>query len=123
MHDPRTSTALRHVADLSAKPPPSRWSWAIARLDTKGRVRVPRDALDLLGPGPWALRWHRFAVVLQAGETGRTPDGRGRLLLPMQLRQRDATYVIGSDRQRQLVVIAPSSTLDGLGDVLTGPAR
>lgn len=123
MHDPRTSTALRHLADVSREPPPLRWAWAIARIDAKGRVGLPREALELLGAGPCTVRWHRLAIVLQPSTTGRAPDGRGRLLLPVRLRHPDAAYLIGTDRDRGRVVVALTSTLVGLGDVLAGADR
>ena len=36
MHDPRTSTALRTLAQLTGDPPARRWSWTIGRLDRAG---------------------------------------------------------------------------------------
>jgi hypothetical protein len=61
MHDPRTSTALRHRAELTADRRPQRWAWAVTRIDAKGRLVLPRDALDVLGDGALSRLWHRLA--------------------------------------------------------------
>lgn len=44
MHDPRTRTALRQLADLGHEPDPPAWVWAIAQLEPSGRLLVPVGA-------------------------------------------------------------------------------
>ena len=52
MHDFRTSTALRQLADLGDEPDQSAWSWAVVRLDPSGRVRLPVEACAALAARP-----------------------------------------------------------------------
>jgi hypothetical protein len=49
MHDPRTSTALRPLADPGHDPDPPRCTWAIARREPTGRLVLPTDARVALG--------------------------------------------------------------------------
>ena len=48
MHDLRTSTALRQLADLDDGPNPPTWSWAVVALEPSGRVRLPTAACSAL---------------------------------------------------------------------------
>jgi len=52
MNDPGTSTALRQLADLGDERGPSRWSWATARYEPGGRVRLPAAARAAVGCSP-----------------------------------------------------------------------
>ena len=131
MHDSRTSTALCQLADLGRDPDPSRWGWAIATPDPEGRLRLPTAALRAVGiergqAGQRRGLCHRVGLVVRAEGTG-TPlavDRRGRITLPTALRHlTERTLVIGADFDRALLVIAPTTALDGLGDLLTGSAR
>ena len=124
MHPQRTSTALRQLDDLGHEPPPPRWRWAIAKLQLIGRIALPAEAGGALGWSPGAMvevrgRLSRLALVLRRDGTGATfrVDGRGRLYLPVWLRRTDAVLV-GTQQDRQLVVIAPVGVLDGIGDLL-----
>lgn len=127
MHDPRTSTALRQLAHLDEPPPPTRWRWTVARLDTAGRLPLPRHARTALGLPAGVrrdvrARLHRAGLVLTAGDGpgGSLPvDGRGRLAVPAALRS-TVCLVIGTQAELDLVVVAPATVLDGLGDILAG---
>ena len=44
MHDARTSTALRQLADLGRDPDPPGWHWGIARAEVTGRLVLPAEA-------------------------------------------------------------------------------
>jgi hypothetical protein len=127
MHDPRTSPALRTLAPLTGDPPAPRWTWSICRLDTAGRLCVPAAGVTALGPGPWSMRWHRLAVVLEADAeaVGQAVsiDGRRRLLVPVWLRQQGRHVLVGTDAVHARVLVAPIGVLDGLGDVLAGDQR
>lgn len=68
MHDPRTSPALRTLADLTAAPPQRRWEWSIGRLDDAGRVSIGRSALDALAPGPLTTSWHHLALLVEPAD-------------------------------------------------------
>jgi len=46
MHDPRMSTALRHLADLTTDRRPPAWTWAISSVDAAGRVQLPPAARE-----------------------------------------------------------------------------
>ncbi|MEY2402706.1 MAG: hypothetical protein QOD38_257 [Acidimicrobiaceae bacterium] len=131
MHDLRTSTALRQLADLGHQPDPPRWSWAIARLEPTGRLVLPREArvaLDVRSRERNTVRGicHRVALVLQTGGAGAVMvvDGRSRLLVPTWLRTGTAAAVIvGTRHDVPIVVVAPTTTLDTLGDLLSGERR
>ncbi|MDQ3147280.1 MAG: hypothetical protein M3R01_10195 [Actinomycetota bacterium] len=73
MHNPRSSTALRHLADLTATPAAARWSWATARVDAKDRVRLLRGAL---APGPGRARGKVVATVYASGADESSVPGR-----------------------------------------------
>lgn len=127
----RTSTALRQLADLGRDPDPSRWGWSIATPDPRGRLRPPTAALRAVGiERRQAVErrgiGHRVGLVVRSDGAG-TPlavDRRGRLTLPTALRHlTERTLVIGADVDRALLVIAPTTALDGLGDLLTGGTR
>jgi hypothetical protein len=124
MHDPRTSTALRTIVDLTAGPPPSRWRWSIARLDDAGRVSLGPRAVDVIGSRPLRLRWHRLALLLDPPkdeeELTVLPDRRGRLLVPTWLRERGPHLLIGVDHEGPRILVAPAEVLDRFGDVLVG---
>jgi len=127
MHDPRTSPALRTRSQVTGDPPPSRWSWSIGRLDTAGRLCIPATGAATLGPGPWSMRWHQLAVVLEADAewTGQSVaiDGRRRLLVPAWLRRQGRDVLVGVDGRRARVLVAPVAVLDRFGDVLAGDER
>ena len=128
MRDLRNSTALRQLADLGTDPGPSPWAWAVVRVDPKGRVVLPADARIALGAPPGRQTsvhgiCHRVALVLSPDDAGAEMgvDTRGRLGLPAWLRRGPATaMVVGTRGDRPLVVVAPASVLDAVGDLLTG---
>jgi hypothetical protein len=67
-------------------------------------------------------RAHRAGLTLTAAtdqHLSASVDGRGRLVLPAALRSAGCV-VIGARTGAGLVVVAPATVLDGLGDVLTG---
>lgn len=69
---------------------------------------------------------HRVALVLDAGSVGAAfiIDSRGRILVPAWLRTRTAAaVVVGTRGDPALVVIAPTTALDALGDLLSGAHR
>ena len=131
MHDPRTSTALRQLADLSTTPGPSAWVWAVARPDPEGRLRLPAAARHALGVRSGHQRevrgiCHRVALVVTPAGTGTSlvVDSRGRLTIPVWLRRgADRSLVIGVDHTAPIVVIAPVAVLDGVGNLLAGGPR
>jgi hypothetical protein len=49
MRDLRNSTALRQLVDLGHDPDPTRWAWAVARLDPAGRLLLAVEARAVLG--------------------------------------------------------------------------
>ena len=126
MHDPRTSTALRALADLTGDPPPRRWTWSVGRLDAGGRLCLGRQTVTSLGHEPWRLRWQHLALVVAPDlSNGRLAevDDRGRLQVPAWLRQRGRDVLVGLDREARMLLVAPVDVLDRFGDVLTGPVR
>lgn len=108
MHDPRTSTALRTLAQLTGGPPPRRWSWSIGRLDRAGRLCLGQTTADALGPGPLVLRWHHLALLVEPdwrpGGRRASLDERGRLLAPAWLRERGRDVLVGLDRRGDVLV-------------------
>ena len=128
MPDLRNSTALRQLSDLGHEPDPSEWAWAVVRLDPAGRIALPSDARVALGARGAARTdvrgvCHRTSLVLSADGAGAalTVDGRARLCLPAWRRRGPcAAMVVGTNRVTALVVVAPATALDGLGDVLLG---
>ena len=131
MPDLRTSTALRQLADLGHHPDPPRWTWAVAHFDPAGRIALPSDARVALGArvgDRTEVRGvcHRISLVLSADGAGApmVVDGRGRLCVPVWLRRGPcASLVVGTNHATALVVVAPTTALDGLGDVLVGESR
>lgn len=131
MRDPRNSTALRQLADLGQDPDPSRWGWAIATPDPEARLRLPTAALRAVGieRGQAVERrglCHRVGLVVRSDGAGAPlgVDRRGRVTLPTVLRHlTERALVIGADFDGALLVIAPTTALDGLGDLLTGGPR
>ena len=130
MPDFRTSTALRQLADLGHERPPSRWSWATARYEPGGRVRLPAVALAAVGfsPGDRLEVWgvcNRVALIVRPGGPGArlVIDAQGRLPLPAWLRRGpDRSLLIGLDPAAPVLVIAPAGVLDGFGPLLAGSA-
>lgn len=50
-----------------------------------------------------------------------TVDGRGRLYVPVWLRRGHGTWlIVGTQAATSIVVVAPTSMLDALGDQLAG---
>ena len=126
MHDPRTSSALRTLADLTRVTEPQ-WSWSIRRLDAAGRLCLPGVIVSALGPGRWRVRWHHLALVVgpDTGDDGPRAviDVRGPLTVPVWLRERGQDVLVGLDRSGLSLVVAPVELLDRLGDVLAGGAK
>ena len=131
MHDPRTSSALRQLNDLGHDPDPPRWAWTIGRLEPTGRLVLPVEARRALGVRTNERTvvcgvCHRTALVLQVDVSGAAfvVDGRGRMLVPAWLRKGTAdAVVVGTRTEPPLVVIALTTTLDALGDLLSGERR
>jgi hypothetical protein len=131
MPEPRIPTALHQLADLGRENLPSRWSWAIVGLERTGRIRLPAPAitaLDVGAGGEVRMRSNRLVVVVRPDGPGAaaTVDGRGRLFVPVWLRQ--ATFempvvLVGTATDSGLVVVAPVGVLDGIGDLLAGDVR
>jgi DNA-binding transcriptional regulator/RsmH inhibitor MraZ len=131
MPDLRTSTALRQLNDLGRDAELSPWAWAVVRPDPAGRLLLPIEARAVLGIPPgqrFTVRGvcHRVTLALTADGAGAalTVDSRARLCLPAWLRQRAPSAVlVGTNTATALVVVAPTTVLDGLGDVLMGESR
>jgi hypothetical protein len=131
MHDLRNSTALRQLSDLGLDPELSPWAWAIARLDPAGRFLLSVEARAVLAVRPGLQTrvrgvCHRVTLVLADGGAGApmTVDGRGRLCVPAWLRRGPTSSVlVGTNHTTELVMVAPTTVLDGLGDVLVGESR
>jgi len=127
MHDPRTSPALRTLADLTDPPVERRWTWSVRRLDTAGRLCLARPTVAALGGGPWRLRWHHLALLIEPDPTGDGPPGavdeRGRLTVPVWLRHRGRDVLVCLGSSGPALLVAPVEALDRLGDVLTGGVR
>lgn len=126
MHPQRTSTGLRQFDDLGQSPPPRRWSWAIARLESTGRIVLPPEARRALGSPPghsvdMRVRYSRLALVLRPDGPGATlsVDGRCRLYLPVSSRRGDSV-LIGTRTEVPLAMVAPVEVLDSIGGVLAG---
>lgn len=132
MPDLRNSTALRQLTDLGGHEPyPPDWVWAVARLELSGRLLLPVEARDALragarGHGDAIGMCHGAALVLRSSGHGRplAIDGRGRLYVPVWLRRTQVScLLVGTHAAASVVVVAPVSVLDGLGDQLVGEAR
>ena len=126
----RTSTALRQLVDLGHEPDPPAWDWAVSRLDPGGRLLVPIEARAALGARSGGRTdvcglCRGVALVLRVEGRGRriTVDRRGQLYVPAWLRHGARTWLlVGTRVAAQIVVVAPLSVLDGLGDRLVGEA-
>jgi hypothetical protein len=127
MPDLRSSTALRQLADLGQDPVPPRWSWAVRTWEPGGRIRLPAPALAVLGHQRGVARTvhgvcRRTGLVLDATRTdgpGFVVGPDGRLLLPAWLRRTaERSLLVGAEAARSLVVVAPASVLDAIGDLL-----
>jgi hypothetical protein len=132
MSDPRTSTALRQLADLGRERAPSRWSWAVRSHESGGRLRLPADAQAAIGFRLGASlevtgRCQRVGLVIaldRSGGASLTVDPWGRLMLPAWLRRgAERSLLIGSDIDGSVLVVAPTSVLDGVGELLTFGSR
>ena len=132
MPDARTSSALRQLTDLGHPPTPSRWSWAVRTYEPGGRLRLPVDAQTVIGFRPGTAlevrgRCQRVGLVVAADHPGGaclTVDPWGRLMLPAWLRRgAERSLLIGADYDACVVVIAPASVVDPVGDLLTGGQR
>lgn len=69
---------------------------------------------------------HRVALVVSPDGAGAamTVDSRGRLVVPAWLRRGpSAAMVVGTRRDASVVVVAPTTVLDVLGEILMGPSR
>lgn len=90
-------------------------------------VPLPRHARTALAvpegtTSELTARLHRAGLVLGAGPgvgVSVTIDRRGRLAVPAALRSTEI-LVIGTRTGDGLVVVAPGTVLDGLGDILAG---
>jgi hypothetical protein len=131
MRDLRNSTALRQLVDLGHDPDPPRWAWAVACLDPARRLLLAVEAravLDIRLGQRTTVRGvcHQVTLVLAADGGGATltVDSRGQVCLPAWLRRGSTSSVlVGANHATQLVVVAPTTVLDGLGDVLAGESR
>ena len=132
MPDLHNSTALRQLTDLGGHDPdPPDWVWAVARLELNGRLLLPVEARHALragarGHGDAIGRCHGAALVLRSAGHGRplAIDGRGRLYVPVWLRRSPLPcLLVGTHAAASVVVVAPASVLDGLGDQLVGEGR
>ena len=131
MHDLRTSTALRQLADLDDGPNVPVWSWAVVALETSGRVRLPADACAVLSTRPGdsvEVRGvcRRDALVLRAAGDGRLLmiDRRGRLYVPAWVRRGDVTsMIVGTHHVERVVVLATATAFDPIGEALIGTSR
>ena len=131
MHDLRTSTAIRQLADLDDGPDPPTWSWAVVALEPSGRVRLPTAACAALD----AQLGHSVEVkgvcrsdvlVVPSAGAGRQLmiDGRGRLYVPAWMRRGDETWmIVGTHHVDRVVVLAAPAVFDRVGDALIGASR
>jgi len=128
MHDPRISTALRQLVDLGGdEPSRGRWSWAIVGLERIGRVRLPAPAIEVLGVSAGGEVWarsSRLALIVRTQGPGAAVavDGRGRMFLPVWLRQAagPARQLLVGTEAAQGLVVAAVGVLDGIGDPVGG---
>ena len=130
MHNARTSTALRQLADLGATTSETPWRWSIVNLEPIGRIILPGHARQALthSPGEPGIRARavRVAWLLNRGGAGTEAwvDGRGRVYLPAWLRSLcDHGVLVGTRSTDGVVVVGSTRLLDGFGDRLTGPVR
>jgi hypothetical protein len=132
MPDPRTSTALLQLTDLGREPAPSRWSWAVRTYEPGGRLRLPADALAAIGHRPGVSRdvhgrCQRVGLVIAGGlpvGARLTVDPWARLMLPAWLRRgAERSLLIGADLDASVLVVAPTSVLNAVGDLLLGSFR
>jgi len=131
MHDARTSTALRQLSGLGRAPDPPGWAWAVVTPERTGRLGLPPAACAALGAGgAAAVRVVGFcqgdALVLCRSGAGRpvTVDRRGRVYLPVAMRNDDdMALLVAAHRRNEVVVIVAVAVLERLGDVLAGGFR
>jgi DNA-binding transcriptional regulator/RsmH inhibitor MraZ len=131
----RPSAALALLRDAAgyAAPPGRRWSWAVVRVDSAGRVGLPPAARQMLGAGTAGVTAKAVSrgpvLVVRPGAVGApiTVDRRGRLSVPVWWRRMcvpaGAVAVATRSGDGPLVVVAPTGVLDGLADVLVGERR
>jgi hypothetical protein len=126
MPDLQTSTALRQLHDLGPSLRDARWRWAVARVEPTSRVVLRAEARAVLGMARTA--WgacNRVAFLLRPDGPGAEVaiDGRGRVRLPAWLRaaaHATGGVLVGSRPEPAVVVVAPTSVLDGVGALLVG---
>jgi hypothetical protein len=126
MPDLRTSAALRQLHDLCPGPHKARWRWAVARVEPTSRIILPAEARAILGVvGTARGTCNRVAFLLRPDGPGAEVaiDGRGRVRLPAWLRaaaHATGGVLVGTRRSPAVVVVAPTSVFDGVGDLLVG---
>jgi hypothetical protein len=65
-----------------------------------------------------------LVLVATGAGAAMTVDGRARTCVPAWLRRGPvASVLVGTNHATELVVVAPTTVLDGLGDVLVGESR
>jgi hypothetical protein len=128
MRDSRTSTALRELSGLGREPDPAGWAWAVVTPERTGRLGLliaAREALGAVGTPVRAVGiCDGDALVLGRAGAGRpvTVDLRGRLYLPVAMRD-DTALLVGAHRANEVVVIVAVTVLERLGDVLAAGFR
>jgi DNA-binding transcriptional regulator/RsmH inhibitor MraZ len=104
------------------------WRWGVVRLDSIGRIVLPPQARTVLSADRVHGLSRNGALVLRVSGpgAGARVDARGRLLVPVWLRQASAPtgeLLVGTHADPSLVIISPVRILDDLGDVLIGGDR
>ena len=125
MHDPRTSPALRTLAELTRDPPRPRGTGAVAPARRRRPARPRPPPPHALGPGPWPMRWHHLALARRRpARPGRGRSDARRAAAGSSCRcgcaTADRDVLIGLDPTRPRLLVAPVEVLDRLGDVLAG---
>jgi bifunctional DNA-binding transcriptional regulator/antitoxin component of YhaV-PrlF toxin-antitoxin module len=102
-------------------------------LQPPGRVTLPAAARQVLGAAGGGAKvrglWWDVALVVRPAGPGRSMavDGRGRLVVPVWLRQAvdpSASVLVGVRAAvAPIVVVAPTRVLDRLGEILAGEGR
>jgi len=96
------------------------------RRRTDGRLLLPAGARRTLESRA-EMRGivQRGALVIASDGPGRriTIEARGRLLVPVWLRQRGPSMLVGAHTDIALLVIVPTELLDSIGDILTRAPR
>jgi hypothetical protein len=119
--------ALGRLRRLGAAAEPARWQHWVIEMERTGRVTLPAAA-RCVAEGLTVLRAtsRDDALVLRRDGLGAPTqlDGRGRLLVPVWLRraaERTRSVLVAARRpDAAVVVIAPTSVLDGAVDELCG---